>query len=107
MNEIFFEVILGVVVVIAVIITKYLVPYLKAQVQETEYAELLDTVETAVKAAEQTITASGMGKAKKAEVEKFLVTYLNERNINITEEQLDKLIEAAVYTMNNSEGGKW
>lgn len=102
MNEVLFDLMLGVVIVVVVLITKHLVPYLKSQVQETEYSELLDLIEKAVHAVEQTIRESGQGRAKKAEVIKFIHKYLNENNIEISDEQLDKLVEAAVFAMNKS-----
>lgn len=102
MNEVLFNVLLGVVIVISVILTRYLVPYFKSQIQETQYMEVLDIIERAVLSAEQVLHAPNQGKAKKAEVVAFVSHYLAERGIHITEEQLDKLIEAAVYTMNSA-----
>ena len=100
MNEVLFNALLIVVMIVTTIITRYLVPYFKAQAKDTQYAQLLDIVSMAVRAAEQTIKESGQGKAKKAEVLAFVSNWLAENNIHITEDQLDRLIEAAVYTMN-------
>ena len=100
MNEILFDILMAVIIVLATIITKCLVPYFKAQVEDTQYAQLLEIVAMAVRAAEQTIKAQGQGKAKKAQVLAFVANWLAENNIHITEDQLDRLIEAAVYTMN-------
>ena len=52
---------------------------------------------------EQTIRESGQGKAKKAQVIAFVSAWLAEHDMYITEEQLDKLIEAAVFTMNKEQ----
>ena len=41
-----------------------------------------------------------MGKAKKAEAIAFVRAQLGSAGIDISDEQLDKLIEAAVYSMN-------
>lgn len=103
MNEVLFDVLVGVVIVISIIITRYLVPYLKSQIQETKYAELLDMVAQAVRKAEQKIRGTKQGAARKAQVVAFLSNYLTENGIHITEEQLDTLIEAAVWSMNNKE----
>lgn len=103
MNEYMFDLVILVVIVCVTLVTRYVIPYLKALVHSLEYDELLDTVKQAVKAAEQTIKASGQGKAKKAEVEAFISNWLAEKGIHITEKQIDILIEAAVKTMNDSE----
>lgn len=99
-NEFLFRALIIFVICMSTLIIRYLVPYLKAQIQDTKYAEMLDIVEKAVKAAEQTIRESGQGKAKKAEVISFVSNWLADNNISITEDQLDRLIEAAVYAMN-------
>ena len=54
-------------------------------------------METAVKAAEQTIKGDKKGVERKAEVIDLVTAWLVERGINISSEQLDSLIEAAVY----------
>ena len=100
MNEVLFDLLMGVVIVLSVLITKHLIPFLRQSVNDTEYEQLLDIIAVAVRAAEQTIKESGQGKAKKAEVVAFVSAWLADRNIHITEAQLDKLIEAAVYVMN-------
>lgn len=102
-NEVLFRVLIVVVIVVATLITRYLVPYLKAQIQDTKYEEVLDTVEKAVKAAEQKIKESGQGKVKKAQVLAFVSAWLADHNIILTEDQLDTLIEAAVWAMNNED----
>ena len=43
----------------------------------------------------------GHGNIKKDEVIKFVTDWMVSHGINVTQEQLDQLIEAAVYSMNN------
>ncbi len=81
------------------LITAYAVPYLKTLKNDARYERMLDMVALAVRAAEQTITGSGQGAVKKAEVVKFVSEWLYGKGINITEDELDQLIEAAVYSM--------
>ncbi len=88
-----------VISVCAALITAYAVPYLKTLKNDTRYERMLDMVALAVRAAEQTITGSGQGAVKKAEVIKFVSEWLYGKGINITEDELDQLIEAAVYSM--------
>lgn len=101
MNELTFNILKIVVSISAALISAYVIPLLRAKLADMKYQRLLEVVETAVKAAEQTITGSGMGHVKKEEVLNFVRSWLLSHGIVITEEQLDQLIEAAVYAMNN------
>ena len=103
MNTILFDVLLFVVILCSLAITGVVIPWIKNQIHESEYAELLDTVEKAIRKAEQKITGIKQGTARKAQVVAFLKDWLNRHSIEITEEQLDTLIEAAVWSMNNEE----
>lgn len=100
MNELTFNILKIVVTVATALISAYVIPLLKAKLQEAKYARLLEMVEIAVRAAEQTIKGSGMGNVKKDEVVKFVTEWMLDHGIHITQDQLDQLIEAAVFSMN-------
>jgi hypothetical protein len=57
-------------------------------------------VEVAVRAAEQTIKGSGMGAVKKEQVLEFVSFWMLEHGVNISQDQLNQLIEACVFNMN-------
>lgn len=99
MNEITFNVLKIVISIVSVIITLYLFPIVKKYLQSKNQDELLAMIQIAVRAAEQTI-GSGNGVIKKEEVLNWIHNWLKEKGISITEEQLDQLIEAAVWSMN-------
>ncbi len=99
MNDFTFNVLKIVVSVSCALIVLYLVPYIKNKLKDDKYSDLVVLIHTAVQAAEQTIGA-GKGKLKKAEVVAFITNWLNTQKIDITEAQLDNLIEAAVFQMN-------
>lgn len=99
MNELTFDMLKIVVSVCAAIITVYAVPYLKTLKEDRRYAQILDMVEVAVRAAEQTIKGAGKGVEKKKEVENIIYAWLMEKGIEITPEQINQLIECAVYQM--------
>lgn len=103
MNEVLFNILLFVVIICTVIVSGTFIPWVKLQIHDSEYAEFLDIVEKAVKMAEQTIRESGQGKIKKAEVIALVTAWLNTHKIKITNDQLNTLIEAAVWTMNNKD----
>lgn len=99
MNEITFMILKIVISICAALVTVYVVPYLKTLRQDKRYASLMDMVEVAVRAAEQTIKEPGQGNAKKAEVIAFVSDWMNEHGIKITQDELSQLIECAVYQM--------
>lgn len=100
MNDMTFMILKMVISITTALVTVYLIPFIKSQTKTKQQEELLTIIDIAVKAAEQTIHDPKSGSIKKAEVITFVTSWLNEHNIKITEDQLDKLIEAAVYTMN-------
>ena len=99
MNDILFEVLKGATVLVIVLLTRYAVPWIKQQVENTKYAWIIQCTELAVRSAEQTILGSKTGPEKKAIVTKFLKEQLQQKNISISDEQLNTLIEAAVYEL--------
>lgn len=99
MNELTFDLLKIVISVCAAIITVYAVPYLKTLKEDRRYAQILDMVDVAVRAAEQTIKGAGKGMEKKKEVENIIYAWLMEKGIEITPEQINQLIECAVYQM--------
>lgn len=99
MNEVLFEILKAVVLLALILIVRYAVPWIKLQVEGTKYDWLIEWAEIAVRSAEQTITGSKTGAEKKAIVTKFLKEQLQAKNISISDEQLNTLIEAAVYEL--------
>ena len=100
MNDITFNLLKIVVSVCAALIAYYLIPILKNKVEDDKYAQLLDLIDIAVRAAEQTVKGSGMGNVKKEYVISAVTEWMNKAGINITDAELTQLIEAAVFTMN-------
>lgn len=97
MNDITFNVLKIVISVCAALITAYAVPYFKVLKEDSRYESLVDMVEVAVRAAEQTFKASGQGALKKEEVMTFIREWMQNHGINIDSYQLNQLIECAVY----------
>lgn len=98
MNDLTFNILKIVVAVATVFISAYVIPLLKEKLNDSRYNRLLDMVEIAVRAAEQTIKADGA--VKKDEVVKFVTQWMLAHGIAITQDQLDQLIECAVFNMN-------
>ena len=107
MDKLIFEVLMALIVAIAGIIAKSLIPYLKQKEEETliklrqtEFAWTADIVESVVRAVEQTVSEEIHGKDKKDIAVKYINEILNQNGIAISADQVDKLIEAAVNAMN-------
>lgn len=103
MSQITLDVLKIVVSICAALVTVYIVPYLKTLRQDKRYASLIGMVEVAVKAAEQTIRGKGEGDLKKAEVVAFVSDWMQEHGVKISQDELDQVIECAVYQMKQGE----
>lgn len=103
MNEILFEILKAVLILAVILITRYAVPYVKSLVENSKYSWLVKWVDIAVQSAEQTVFGEKTGVEKKMIAHEFIKKILDSKNIKITDEQLDNLIESSVYEMN---GGK-
>mgnify|MGYP002621738698 CR=1 FL=1 len=102
MNEVLFELLKAVIIVSIIVGMKYIIPWIKENTNLAKNQILMDIVTAAVQYAEQTITGNGSGAQKKAVVTEFLKGQLIAKNISISDEQLNALIESAVYAMNAS-----
>lgn len=98
MNEILFEIIKVVVMVAVLVLTRYLIPWLKAKIGADKLTVAEKWVKYAVLKAQQVLWEKN-GQDKKAYVTEFLKEILIAKNIALSDEQLDVLIEAAVKQM--------
>ena len=99
MNEILFEILKAVVVLVIILVGRYL----KQLAEAKEHEWIVKWVGVAVKATEQTIFGDKKGPERKAIVTKFIKTLLLKKNISLSDAQLENLIEAAVYAMKGGE----
>lgn len=105
MENILSDIINLLIFAVCVIVTRYLVPYiqtwLKGKISNNQYTLLIAVVDAAVKALEQEFkNTHGEGATKKEAVIEYVRKYCTENGIEISDEQLDKMIESAVYGMN-------
>lgn len=103
MSDITFEALKLVVMVIALLVARYLVPWLKLQIDADKMVTVQGWVDTAVLMVQQLHSAES-GEKRKALCVEFINQILTENHISITAEQLDALIEAAVKQMKIEEG---
>lgn len=101
MNDILYEILKSVAVLVLILITRYAVPYLRQKIENSKYDWVLKWVDIAVRSTEQTIFGDKKGAERKAIVTKFIKQMLLQKNISLSDDQLDNIIEAAVFSMKN------
>jgi len=89
------------------IVTKTLLPYLKQKKEEvnaslraTKWAWAADIIDAVVRAVEQTVSDDIHGADKKELAVKYIMPFLQKNGISLSDDEVDKLIEAAVQAMN-------
>lgn len=99
MREITLELLKLALMIATLVITRYVVPWIKAKTQNDTMSVLIDWVMQAVLAAEQCHQAQS-GAERKAIVTSFIKELLAQKNIDLSDEEIDVMIEAAVKQMN-------
>lgn len=102
MSEIVMEILKVVVMLAVLVVTRYLIPWIKAQIGAKQMEEIRAWVNDAVLMAQQVYDAKS-GAERKAVVVDLIREMLIKKNIDISIEQLDTLIEAAVKAMKMQE----
>lgn len=82
--------------VIVVLVSTYLIPFLKTKLEKEGRENLIKLIETFVSAAEQVYNGVKMGEKKK----EYVVDALVKEGIVVTE-SVDAMIEAAVYSLDD------
>lgn len=103
MSEITMEILKVIVMLSVLVVTRYVVPWLKEQIGAKQLEEVKTWVNAAVLMAQQVYDAKP-GPERKAIVVDLIRGMLIKKNIDISTEQLDTLIEAAVKAMKMQEG---
>lgn len=89
-----------VIAIVGAVVTYVLIPYIKSKTTKDQQDNIKTWVNIAVQAAEQLMDGPGMGENKKL----FVLNFLRNKGITLSENQLDILIESAVYQINNIKG---
>lgn len=98
MNEMIFEILKLIVMIAVFIVTCYLIPWVRGKIGQDKLDEITKWVNAAVLMAQQVYFAK-TGAERKAIVVDLLKNILIAKNISVSDEQLDILIEAAVKAM--------
>ena len=108
-NQLVFNVCMALIVALIGVITKTLLPYLKAKkdeattaIRQTRWAWAADIIDAVVRAVEQTVEDGVHGEAKKDEATRLIMDFFRANHIDLTQEQISALIESAVQAMNSN-----
>jgi hypothetical protein len=95
-----YQILMLVITLIGVLLTRLVVPWLKLKIGNEELKDVEKWVTVAVTAAEQMKVAGLLpdGQQKKD----YVLEFVKDKGITITDEELDALIEAAVYEINKA-----
>lgn len=88
---------------ISIAITYFVIPFLKELTEQYKDSKIEKYILSSVTAAEQIVKGDKKGAEKKAKVLETVTTWLNEKHISISEQELDDMIESMVYMMNHPE----
>lgn len=83
----------AVIMLIAAVISAFVVPWLKGKIEAQKLTQILNWVKIAVNAAEQIYNESGMGEKKK----EYVLNFLQQKGYTLDPEKIDAMIESAVY----------
>ena len=87
----------AVITLIGAIITCVIIPWIKSKTTAEQQEKINMWVKIAVNAAEQIYVGSGRGEEKK----KYVIEFLNNIGVKVSEDRIDALIESAVYALNS------
>lgn len=83
----------AIILLLIALITRYLVPYLKAKYSAETLEEVTKWVRIAVEAAEMIYNESGMGEAKK----QYVLDFLESKGFTLDAAEINNLIESEVH----------
>ena len=89
----------AIISLLALLITTFLIPWIKAKVGSEKLAQTQTWVKIAVEAAEIIYKGTDLGEAKKA----YVMRYLDSKGYTLDTDSIDAMIEAAVLEL-KSEG---
>lgn len=107
MQNLIFNILMALVVALVGIVTRQLLPFLREKkaeatekIRQTRWAWCVDIIDAVVRAVEQTVSDEIHGEEKKAEAITWISRIFWQAGLNLTDDQIDALIEAAVQQMN-------
>lgn len=89
------QIVMALLTLVVAIVTSFLIPYIKSRTTLHQQEQINGWVRIAVAAAEQLITGSGQGEARK----QYVLGFLQDHGYTLDDAQIDAMIEAAVWQL--------
>ena len=96
MEQVIYQIVIAIIAILSALVTSVLIPYIRKRTTATEYERIANWVTIAVASAQQIYKLSGKEFLRK----EYVVDFLKTQGVKLTDEQLDALIEAAVFELN-------
>lgn len=100
MENVMYQILSLILTIIGLVITYYVVPILRSKVSDEKLSIIEMWVNIAVAAAEQMQVAGLL--PNDMQKKDYVLQFIRDKGITITDEELDALIEAAVYEINKA-----
>lgn len=100
MSQSVFMVLYYVLIALSIIFAAVVIPYSMQKLKDNVDDRLYDEIKKAVRAAQQTLKE---GETKKEYVITVIKQFCNKHNIEVTDVQLNMLVEAAVYSLKHED----
>lgn len=100
-NQTTTEIIKLIAIIIVILLTRIALPIFKQFVEDYKLDGVYNIMDTLVRSAELYFKGSGRGEEKKKWVILKTKEYLSKKGINLTEDDISDILEAAVYDMKN------
>lgn len=98
MENITYQITTLIITIIGLVLARIFVPWFQVKIGTEKLIAVEMWVKVAVAAAEQIIKVPGSGSSKKT----YVVEFLKDKGVTITDQELDALIEAAVFELNKA-----
>lgn len=94
-TEVFMTIATSIISILGVVITAYVIPYIKSKLSDKQWERLVYWTTVAVRCADQLFTKEEWGQKKKY-VMSFITDVVNKLGINLSEQDINILIEGIV-----------
>lgn len=101
-SEMITEIIKAVLTIVSILVTAYVVPWLKQKIGESKYNEIIDICQKAVCAAEKIYTAD-QWMLKKEYVFNLIKARAKAIGFTVTDEELNAIVEGIVFSVKGGE----
>lgn len=105
-GELFLNILRITIVIIATLIGRYLIPWIKLKVDVAKIQKITEDASKYVQAAEQMIKGQGLGTEKREKVTEWLTNSSQKIGVDLSEEEIRILIESFVFVLKQEQNRK-